>query len=246
MKKAVRSLLNRTMQHFGYELRLIDSPPVGYSRFLEKSKHHFPYPNTIFDIGVGQGTPWLYDAFPRSHLVLVEPLPHFASDIAEIEASRPCSVFKLALGSDQTEAKIYIPRDCPTGSSLYLDRDFIEDDAVGEVFDELHEVLIVRKTTLDAISNFAGPFVIKIDAEGSELEILRGALETLKQTSMLVLEISVKDRYQGEATFDQILLFLRENGFRLFDIIAMAYGGATKFLHHIDVVFVSEAVLKEN
>jgi len=28
-------------------------------------------PQTIFDVGVAKGTPWLYDAFPDAYFVLV-------------------------------------------------------------------------------------------------------------------------------------------------------------------------------
>jgi hypothetical protein len=32
-------------------------------------------PKTIFDVGVADGTPWLYDTFPQAHFFLFDPTP---------------------------------------------------------------------------------------------------------------------------------------------------------------------------
>lgn len=62
------------------------------------------------------------------------------------------------------------------------------------------------------------PDFIKLDCEGAELEILEGAKEMLKQ----VLGISVEALFTpvrfGQPAFSQIDIFLKEQGFTLFDM----------------------------
>jgi hypothetical protein len=55
-------------------------------------------PKTIFDVGVADGTPWLYDTFPQAHFFLFDPtaqsLPYMNSVAERLKAN----VFNLALG----------------------------------------------------------------------------------------------------------------------------------------------------
>jgi FkbM family methyltransferase len=61
------------------------------------------------------------------------------------------------------------------------------------------------------------PNIIKIDTQGSELDILKGATDTLNQDSLQVieLEVRIKPLYHGEGLFDDIQKFLDSLGFVL-------------------------------
>lgn len=59
---------------------------------------------------------------------------------------------------------------------------------------------------------------IKIDTEGSELEILKGGKELLRKVSGIEVEVSFNPMYEGQPLFSEIDAFLREQGFQLFDL----------------------------
>ena len=59
---------------------------------------------------------------------------------------------------------------------------------------------------------------IKIDVEGHELPILRGAERALNQVIGLEVEVSFLEVYQGQALFDQVYRFVAQRGFELFDL----------------------------
>ncbi|WP_215323926.1 FkbM family methyltransferase [Polynucleobacter sp. MWH-Braz-FAM2G] len=87
-------------------------------------------------------------------------------------------------------------------------------------FDVVKEVT-VPCTTLDKASLQSGlaPTAIKIDTQGTELSILKGALNCLKN-SLLVIELEVEfvELYQHQPLFGEIDSFLRDQGFVLFDL----------------------------
>lgn len=61
-------------------------------------RHGFA-PRTIIDVGVGQGTPDLYNAFPQAYLVLVEPLAEFNGAVDAILKARRGEKLAAALGA---------------------------------------------------------------------------------------------------------------------------------------------------
>jgi len=53
-----------------------------------------------------------------------------------------------------------------------------------------------------------------IDVQGMELEVLRGAQKSLRGFDFLSVECSAKPMYDGEAPAEEVILFLKEQGFR--------------------------------
>jgi FkbM family methyltransferase len=85
---------------------------------------------------------------------------------------------------------------------------------------ELDKTVVVPSTTLDDIvfgpdgNNHRWGEIIKIDAQGSELEILRGAERCLREHSTALLcETAFFSPYKGAPLFSQIETFLRKRGY---------------------------------
>jgi hypothetical protein len=55
--------------------------------------------------------------------------------------------------------------------------------------------------------------LLKIDVQGYELEVLRGATEVLKLTKCVIVETSFKTLYRGQASFSQVYDTLSVAGF---------------------------------
>jgi hypothetical protein len=76
--------------------------------------------NTVIDIGVLDGTPNLYEAFPNAHLVLIEALPTYRATCDDILSKRASTgeVHMVAAGAKNGEATIVFDVDRPAISSL--------------------------------------------------------------------------------------------------------------------------------
>src|SRR5947209_20596337 len=67
-------------------------------------------PATVIDVGVGAGTPDLYEAFPSARLVLVEPLVEWRPHLEQIRETRSAEVVTAAASAAAGEARISVHR----------------------------------------------------------------------------------------------------------------------------------------
>lgn len=65
--------------------------------------------------------------------------------------------------------------------------------------------------------------LIKIDTQGSELNILKGSIEIVEKTKFLLLELSVVEYNFNAPTYLQVIKYLEENNFKLIDIFDLHY-----------------------
>jgi monoamine oxidase len=61
---------------------------------------------------------------------------------------------------------------------------------------------------LDDFGPFAGPILLKLDVEGFEAEVLKGAQVTLRDTDVIISEVSVMQRHLNELSFGAFTSFM--------------------------------------
>ncbi len=175
-------------------------------------------PATVFDIGVDQGTPLIYEAFPDAHFVLIDPLEECADKIRRWEGKIDFSFECCAVGAKPGKVTLRIPStEAKVRHSRASALDFEPRNAAQFSAWESREVPV---RTLDQIARGrTAPFGIKIDTEGYELEVLRGARKALKKTEFVIAEASVKRRYKGGYRFSELIAELGRNGFEIYDFL---------------------------
>lgn len=90
---------------------------------------------------------------------------------------------------------------------------------------ERFEIIKTVKIEVDSLDNvleehnIENPDFIKLDTQGSEFEILKGGIKTLKSDILgLEIEVEFAKMYQDQHLFSDVDKLARENGFYLFDI----------------------------
>lgn len=94
--------------------------------------------------------------------------------------------------------------------------------------------------TLDRIlSEKKAPTVdfIKLDVQGAELIVLDGAKETLKGVEAVLLEASILEYNKDAPTFEEIIRYMGDAEFRVYDVLGMHYLPA-KLLSQMDILFI--------
>ena len=80
------------------------------------------------------------------------------------------------------------------------------------------------------------PTLIKLDTQGSELEILEGASNLLPQTEVIILEVSTISGNVGGPEFRDVVEYLWAKGFVVYDVIPSGVRG--EIVAQMDVIFV--------
>ncbi len=85
-----------------------------------------------------------------------------------------------------------------------------------------------------------GPFLIKVDVQGAELDVLMGATKTLSNTEYVILEISFFRFFTGGPQVFDVIRFMKEWGFVPYDIFDYQYRLLDGALSQVDMAFVKE------
>jgi len=189
---------------------------------------------TIIDVGVGHGTRRLYAAFPQAQLILVEPLSeHFQAITRLLEGRRGLHI-RAAAWSCEGELEIRVEPSDPEGSSHYS----------RHPLEKSGDTLTPRRvptTTIDRIladHPFPEPFGLKIDTEGAELEVIRGATATLERTEFVIAEVNVlRDRFEGSYSFAQFIAAMDQAGFEVCDLLGIGRCRSSTRVNYLDLLF---------
>ena len=162
----------------------------------------------LTDVGIGtSGTVHLWSSFPAAKLLLIDPLVESKKGVAKVSIRDPI-FFQVAVGSDNGKRAINIP-DSPNQSSFY-NRTILTAKPTREV----REVEVRRLDDVVLDSGLVGPFGLKIDTEGGELEVLRGGRETLKQCEFVAMEVRhSKSSFFGGYSLRSLMSEMHDAGF---------------------------------
>jgi hypothetical protein len=99
---------------------------------------------------------------------------------------------------------------------------------------------VITVDQLCAERNLAGPYLLKVDVQGAELQVLAGARRTLEQTEAVLLELSFFGFYLGSPQFCDVIAEMKERGFVAYDVYGFLYRPLDNALSQMDVAFVRE------
>jgi FkbM family methyltransferase len=193
-------------------------------------------PRTVIDVGVGTGTPELYKAFPDAELVLVEPVAECEPALRAICERRrsKCRYVIAAVGAKKEKR---LMRVVPT---LLEHSSFLSRTELTSVSSTVEE-RVVEITTLDHVVSELGleePFGLKLDTEGFELDVIRGAAELLKRTRFVIAEVSILKRFEESYSFEEFIAEMSQHGFEVFDILNVAKPDASG-TRYADIAFLN-------
>jgi len=233
MKQLLKTGLEQLAKRFGKRITNIHAPAKPFRQGVAFLKEIINPPSLIIDIGVADGTPDLTASFPFSgySYLLIEANPKFTDYLDKTQKSYPSNVFveRVFCGEQEATIPFFLNKTGHTASRYYT---------VGQ--NGKIDVSVVPLDTI--IKKYAkpGPYLLKVDVEGAELDVLKGAIETLKLCEVVILETWVNvPGSAGAADFATLVQFMKENSFVVFDFFG-GHNHQNGVLAHIDTVFVKE------
>ena len=172
---------------------------------------------TVIDVGANRGQFALSALISNKDVRIVsfEPIPEAASVFEQIFAGRTeIDLRTMAIGSSPGRVPIHISASDDSSSLLPIS------DLQVRTFPgtEQRDVYDVEVSTLDIElepESLEGPVLLKLDVQGFELEVLKGATQTLGRTDFVYCEVSFAEFYDNQPLASEIIDFLDLEGFSL-------------------------------
>lgn len=170
-------------------------------------------PRHVVDVGAHRGG-WTRQAlryFPEAHFTLVEPQPALRADMQDLLQGNPRVRLHTCGAGPATGELAFTIAERDDSSSFA----FSPEEAARRGLEQV-SVPVVTIDDLVAASGLPAPEMIKIDAEGFDLEVLKGAAATLRTTEVLLMEASIMaKRFRNDLR--SVIDAAAEHGFRPYD-----------------------------
>jgi len=203
----------------------------------------------ILDIGgnVGQSVHRLKEVWEKAVIHSIEPLPEAFRRLHMCQALfTGVTTHNIALGSRNGKQDFYVSKHQPMLSSLYkLNENSVDSIAINKPESD-HKDFLETKTiqvhvrTLDTFARqnrIDSVDIIKIDAQGSESDILEHGKDTLRNTKIILTELSFYDLYTKKSSFYDIEKTLIPLGFELYDIAHISKNPINGRTDWVDVIY---------
>jgi FkbM family methyltransferase len=190
-------------------------------------------PKFVIDIGARLGD-WAKEAkaeWPDAELYLIE------GNIECVPALKESGFrFLQCVLSNQVLVMFYTLRDCPTatGCSYYRENtSFFEGDKA--------VATLTAPCRLDLLlphwENAPEPILIKLDTQGSELDILRSGEQTLAKAQAVIMEVAHTNYNDGAPQSAEVTSFMYDHGFYLAEKLGDIVHPITRKLIQEDVLY---------
>jgi len=232
-------LINNLFNHFEYQItkspfskRQIKS---GHFKWLQKFGI-----KTIIDIGANEGQfiDKISKILPDVNIYSFEPLKDsFIKLEKKISDKKNITAFNFALGDEEKENIINRNEYSPSSSLLELTQLHRNAFPITEkVREEKIFVKILDRAAKDL--ELKKKVMMKIDVQGYELNVLRGAENTIKDVDIILIETSFYELYKNQPLFKEIYNFLSDRGFNYYGSLEQLYDERDGKILQADSVFI--------
>lgn len=192
-------------------------------------------PATVIDVGAAYGS-WsraCSKIFSQAKYLLVEPLSEYEYALQETVAHIQQADYRLmAMSNIKGEQTMYVHQDL-VGSSFKEEQEPHTQQSTNK--------RVVPCSTIDELckdEQITGPYLLKFDIQGSELEAIAGAQYTIQQTEAVIMEVSLQECMKGTPLISDVIHVMRANGFVPYDLFGCHDRPIDDALAQVDIVFV--------
>jgi len=219
-----QSLSGRALRAMRPFLRRFDARVSRWSKSYEYQRVRYMRDEgvvAVVDVGAnaGQyGTQLRADGYP-CRVLSVEPLETAFRHLARCAAEDPLwDCVQCGLGAQDGEAMLSVSANGYSSSMLPI-LDSHVDAAPASRYEGVQRTAVrTLDSVVDEWDEGEGAIGLKLDVQGYESEVLRGASGTLPRVAFLEIELSLVPLYEGQPLFIDMIEYVRDLGFSLVNV----------------------------
>jgi FkbM family methyltransferase len=211
--------LNSLLHKSGFELTRYDKSTNGILRRKAIFKKYGV--DLVIDVGANTGIygKEIRQAGYHGEIVSFEPLTDaYEKLLRNTKEDTKWKTYNCALGLENGRQIINVSANSHSSSILEILDTHIQAEATASYVGQQE----INVNTLDSIFNeirgTAVEIFLKIDTQGFELNVLKGAANCLNYIHTIQLEMSLRPLYDGQPLYNDLLGFLHFNEYRLIDV----------------------------
>lgn len=237
MKHVIKSAIKSGLTAIGIEIYRNRGGGIGtLAGFLGDIRARGFKPRGIIDVGANRGdwTRLALSTFPEASVIMIEP-----QDEMEPYLSKLCGgvggrhYVKAGAAREAGELVLTIWPDL-AGSSFAPE---VDSSQLKSGKQRKTPVVTIDSLLCETYPKFV-PDLIKLDVQGFELEALSGANTTFGRTEVFIVETSLFGILPGEPITREVISFMFERGYELYDITGYQRRPFDGALGQVDLAFV--------
>jgi FkbM family methyltransferase len=193
----------------------------------------------VVDVGAAKGDfcAEVLRFWPQAEVICLEPIEAQAAVLRDRFGPGKVHIVIAAAGDRDGELPFHEVRNLDSSSILPMGRHRAEFPSIST---ETREYA-VRVRGLDSVVEDVWPEgdidLLKIDVQGYELPVLRGASRTLQRSRFVIVEVSLRALYHGQAPFEEVLLTMHKGGFDVIDYVEGVRSSVSGELLQMDFLY---------
>ena len=227
LKKILEKIKRESSKKHIRNSQLIKSRNEGHFKRLRFYKNKGIDFKNILDIGACNGS-WsllVKSIIPGANILMVE------ANTDKEQILRKIGNYKIALLSSEANKEVNYYKSLSgdaSGNSIYLENTkykFIPEKRITTTL----KLIVPKDVDYD---------LIKMDVQGSELDIIKGSLDIIKKTKFLLLELQIFEYNKDAPMLSEVLTYLKNINFDLVDVFDLLYSSSGSLIQ-IDGFFVN-------
>lgn len=178
----------------------------------------------VLDVGANRGQFALMarKMWPKSDIICFEPLPEPSRLLTELFSGSNVKVLQTALSDKAGVMQMYVTESDDSSSLLQIG---INQQRISHTIVNHVENAVAVDTLDNVLADVSIPegALLKIDVQGTEENVLRGASASLAKLTWVYVECSYIELYIGQSLASGIVLLMDQNGFELSGVFNQAF-----------------------
>lgn len=224
----MKTLIKAVFKKLGYKISKIEASDIALSKHIVKNLFSPENYITIFDVGahIGQSATYYKSTYKNSKIYSFEPFPNSFEHLKTLNLTN-FKPFNLGFSDKKGLESFCCNKGSPTNSLLSLSKNAKETWGGIEGLSEVEKFDCEFTTLDDFCDENKVEFIdfLKIDVQGAEFKVLKGAHRALngKRIGVIQLEVILGDTYTGQKTPGYYMGLLENYDYKLVSVADLSF-----------------------